>query len=84
VCEEEVRLLTTSCRQGLIDESDGKLDLLVEARQPTCSCDTKRSITRLPTDIKVAWTSGEDRGGAAHRTMNAGCSPSALSVKIRE
>ena len=29
---------TASCRKGFIDEADRKLDLLVEARQPPCSC----------------------------------------------
>jgi len=32
---------TTSCRKCLIDESNGKLDLLVKARQPTCSCNAR-------------------------------------------
>jgi hypothetical protein len=29
---------TASCRKSFIDEADGKLDLLVEARQPACTC----------------------------------------------
>jgi len=76
---------TTSCRKCVIDESNGKLDLLVKARQPTCSCDARGSRRLYMYVREMRDDSGEGaRGRFAHRTTNAVCSPSALSAKTRE
>ncbi len=57
----------------MINESDTKLDLLVEARQPTRSCTWLAQII-----YEEFWREG------AHRTMNAECSLPALLTKTRE
>ena len=77
--------LTASCREGMIDEPNGELDLLVKARQPTCSCNA-RSARRLYIYVCEKNVQGRFRGKGlvTHRTTNARCSRSALSVKTRE
>jgi len=77
--------LTASCREGMIDEPNGELDLLVKARQPTCSCNARGgpSITYI-CEKNVQGRFRGERGLVTHRTTNAGCSRSALSVKTRE
>jgi len=52
--------LTASCREGMIDEPNGELDLLVKARQPTCSCNA-RGARRLYIYVRKMFR--DDSGG---------------------
>jgi hypothetical protein len=57
---KEGERLTASCREGMIDEPNGELDLLVKARQPTCSCNA-RSASRLYIYVRKVFR--DDSGG---------------------